>query len=266
MKCSNCGYEIEETFEVCPRCQTQMVVKPAAKRILPALHDKWFLALCLLMSVSCLLGLSGGGVPVIQILLTVFLWLTHSQSHKGIADERHLRCISGTVYAEYVIQYVAAILVGVLGVIFALVFSYLANDPAFMETLASAVVDEEFAYVIDTFAFVLTEVPSVVIAIICIAAGVLVILVNIFILRYIHRFAQSIYKSLEGWELDLVHTNAAMVSLFVLGGFSAVSGLSALFGGELFGLFSNGVSAAVNIIAGLLIRKYFSSDPAEQIN
>ena len=135
MKCPNCGFESERNYPTCSQCQAEIQANPVAQKILRPLKDALFLVICILMSASCLLSLAADNVPLIEILLTVFLWLTYAQSCKGIADAKHLRCISGTVYADYVITYVAAGLVLVLGLIAAAAFGMFLNDPAFLKAL-----------------------------------------------------------------------------------------------------------------------------------
>lgn len=261
MKCTSCGYESNMDYSVCPQCQVPAQPNPAAQKILCALKDSLFTVICILTSVSCLLSFSGGGVPVIEILLTVFLWLTYAQARKGIADAKHLRCVSGTVYANYVIVYVAAGILLVLGVIFSLAFGFLANDPDFLETLLSGVTDGDVASMIQAFAFI----PSGVIMVIFALGAAAVIALNIFSTRYIHRFAQSVYKSIEAGTLALKYPKAAQIWLYIFGGCSAVGCLSSLADGGMTAFVSGAVSSATPIIAGLLIRKYLSDEAAEPI-
>lgn len=255
MKCTNCGFESEVDYPVCPQCQAQAQPNFAAQKILGALKDPLFLIICILMSVSCLLSLSADNLPLIEILITVFLWLAYAQSCKGIADAKHLRCVSGALYANYVINYVVAGLVVVMGVIFAIAFSFIASDPSFLETLQSGFADVDY----DAVAQMLAIIPGGLILFIFILIAAIVIVVNIFSLRYIHRFAKSVYQSIETGELELKHTSATKVWLFIIGGSSAVSCLSA--DGQLSTLASSAASAAICIISGLLIHKYLSEPP-----
>ena len=254
MKCTNCGFESELNYPVCPQCQAQANPNPAAQKVLDALKDPLFLIICILMSISCLLSLSAGSVPLIEILITVFLWLVYAQSRKEIADAKHLRCVSGAVYANYVITYVTAGLVVILGVLFTVAFGIIAGDPSFLETLLSGVASVDYATVAQVLAFI----PAGLILFVFILIAAIIIVINIFSLRYIHRFAKSVYQSIETGVLELKHTAATKVWLFIIGGFSAVSCLSA--DGQLSSLVSNAASAAICIISGLLIHKYLSDD------
>ena len=90
---------LEAEITQCPNFESEeQIVAPVqtvADRVLPALKDGIFLAICILMSASCLISLSMDSIPLINILATVFLWLTYAQSRKDIVDAKHLRCVSG---------------------------------------------------------------------------------------------------------------------------------------------------------------------------
>lgn len=259
MKCANCGYESEQDFSFCPGCgaETQQN-NPAAEKILSALKDSLFLVLCILMSASCILTISADGLPLIDILITVFMWLAYAQSRKDIADAKHLRSVSGAVFAHYVIVYVVAGLCLLVGVIFALVFGSLANDPSFMDTLLSGFITsaEDYAMFAQLFASLSGGVVMTVFAFVC----VLLVVFNIFSLRYIHGFAQSVYQSVESGNLVLKYKNATRNWLFVLGVINGLSSLTSF--GE--GLYTAGlasvVSCAIMIIAGVMINKHFSNE------
>lgn len=258
MKCPNCGFENELGSSTCPQCQAEIQPNPAAQKILGALKDALFLVICILMSASCLLSLSADNVPLIEILLTVFLWLTYAQGCKGNADAKHLRCISGAVYANYVITYVAAGLVLVLGLIFAAAFGMFLKDPAFLETLK---LELNIGNYTDISPLPATFPSGLIIFLSVLAAGIIVV-INIFSLRYIHRFAQSVYRSIEAGVLALKHAAAAKVLMFIYAGFSAVSCLTNLTTNQTQLFLSDAADAATCIIAGLLIHKYFSDEPA----
>ncbi len=263
MKCENCGYENEQGYSFCPNCgaeaQPQTLSRPsAADRLLCVLKDNLFLVICILMSASCILSLSVDSVPLINILITVFLWLTYAQSRKGIADAKHLRCVSGAVYAQYVITYVLAGLMLLVGAIFALAFGFLANDPDFLDTLLSGFVDTTEYYAMIAQGLASVSGGLILFAFALIAA--IMVVINIFSLRYIHRFAKSVYQSIEAGALALKHTKATQICLYIIGGLSAASALSGFATNQLLAALNSATSAAITIIAGLLIRKYLSSE------
>lgn len=264
MKCSKCGLETEQNNVFCPQCGERLIIEEAqagtfAFKILPALRDPLFLVVCILLSVTCLMSLTAGSVPLIDILITVFLWLTYAQANKDIADANHLRCVSGAVYAQYVISYVVAVLVLVVGVIVSVALGAMGGSMAGVwdEVLGELAQEEAFALVMA----ILPSVSGAVIIALCALVTVAVIVFNIFTMRYLHRFAKSVYRSIEQGTGALEHVNAAKIVLFILGGFAIVSGLSSLVDGQFAGFLSNAASGGCSIIAGLLVRKYL--DPKE---
>lgn len=258
MKCSNCGFESEQSYPVCPQCQMETQPNPAAQKILSVLKDPLFLVICILMSVVSGLPLMSGRLEVIDILITVFLWLVYAQSRKGIADVKHLRCVSGTVYADYVITYVAAGLVLVLGMIFTVAFGVIASTPAFFETLLSGYTDTNYA----ALAQAIASISSGVILFAFLLAAAIIVVLNIFSTRYFHRFAKSVYQSIGSGTLDLKHTTATKIWLFIFGGLAGLSCLSSLAGGQLLPMLSSGAGSAASIFAGILIHKYLSDESA----
>lgn len=258
MKCANCGYENEQDYASCPSCGAAVSSSPAAGKILCALRDPLFLVVCILLSAACLLSLTVGDVPLINILITVFLWLTYAQSRKGVADAHHLRSVSGALYAQYIIYYVAAGLVLVVGLICAVAFGVLgASMESFVSALLTAAAGEG-SYI--PLAGMLSSVSSFVILITCVIVSAIMVVVNIFTTRYLHGFARSVYMSVESGSLALKHVTAAKVLLFIYGGSSALGCLSSLGGGDLMGFLSGGAGGACAIIAGLLIRKYLTAE------
>lgn len=248
------SFEPQKEYAPCPEEEIITPVQTVADKVLPALKDSLFLVICILMSVACLTSLSLGNLPVIEILATVFLWLTYAQASKNIVDTKHLRCISGTVYAQYVITYVVAGLLFVFGIIIAVVFSFVLQDPELANSIQSA-----FYELNDTAAILsgllLAGSGILVMVVFAILAG-LAILVNIFMIRYIHWFIKSVYKSVDAGILDLKYVTAAKVCLFIISGCSGISALSAL--PSMTAVLYNAATCATCILAGLLIRKYFS--------
>lgn len=261
MKCYQCGYESEQDFTYCPGCG---FAAPTARNIAPvtslnpivqALKEPLFLVLCILMSASCLLSLAAGSLPLLNILITIFLWLTYSQVKKDELDAKHLRCVSGTIYAQYVIAYVSAALVAICGLIFSLAFGVLAGDPEHLESLLSSFMelDEEMLSVLP----IITSISGTVIAVIFIIIAAVMILLNIFSLRYIHRFAKSVYQSIESGRLELKHTLGAKVWLSIFAGFALIKLLSSL-DGELLPLLASIANTGCALIPVILIRKHLS--------
>lgn len=259
MKCSKCGYETAQNNVFCPLCGERLVHEEApvgdfTAQILPALRDRLFLVVCILLSASCLMSLAAGSVPLINILITVFLWLTYAQAQKGIADASHLRCVSGALYAQYVISYVVAGLVLVVGVLLSVTINAISGSMAGIwdEALGELAQEEAFAILMA----ILPSASGAVITILCALIAICVMVFNIFTMRYLHRLAKSVYRSIEKGTYAVEYIKAAKIVLFILGGLAAVNGLSSLADHQFGSFISNASSGACSIIAGLLVRKY----------
>lgn len=262
MKCNECGYESEQGFSYCPSCgagpQPAMVSQNvAAMTVLAALKDNLFLVLCILMSASCILSLAADSLPLISILTTVFLWLVYAQSRKDIADAKQLRNVSGTIYAQYVLNNVLAVILLVVGVIFALAFGILAENPDFTDYMGYIMEIDEDSLAI---AEILTAVSGGIIMVIFAIAAIVIAVINIFSIRYIHRFAKSVYQSIQTGVLELKHVGATRGWLIAFAVCSGISALSSLAVDGLAASLSSAIGCAICIIAVMLINKYLVSE------
>jgi len=257
MKCYQCGYESEQDFTYCPGCGYAAPVPvsqaPDINPILRVLKDPLFLVLCILMSVSCIMTLATDSLPLIHILITVFLWLTYADARKDIADGKHLRCVSGAVFAQYVIVYVLSGLLVLVGLIFAVAFNAIASDPAFLETLLGGFVDmgDELTSILPIF----SSISGGIIAVAFIIVAAIMVLINAFMMRSLHRFAQSVYQSLENNTFALSHIGAAKAWLIVLTVLSGIGVLGSL--GDLTSMVAAASSFCTTLLPVLLINKYF---------
>ena len=142
MKCTNCGFESISDFKFCENCGAPAPVLETAEpqgaenRLLSVLKDKLFFVICILFSVSAATAIVNGGIPVFNILFTVFFWLVYSQAQKGIVSAKHLRCISGTVYANYVVVNVVSIILIVCGVIIAFAIGLLSGSTDLVDSFS----------------------------------------------------------------------------------------------------------------------------------
>ena len=206
MKCNKCGFEAAQGNTFCPQCGEQMAHNVAphgtfTTQILAALKDPLFLVVCILMSVSCLMSLSAGSVPLINILITVFLWLTYAQSRNDIVDAKHLRCVSGALYAQYVISYVVAGLMLVMGVLFAVGFGIISGSAGnFWDMVLGELAQDESVLLLLEL---LPSISATIIIIACAIVSAIVVVVNVFITRYLHRQLYS--RICQGSEDHSVH-------------------------------------------------------------
>lgn len=267
MKCAHCGYEQPNPFVYCPACgkaiaqdeivSAQAVQTAASQSVLKMLQNKLFLAICILVSASTVLSLSSDGLPLLSILMSVFLWLTFAQSRSGIANPQHMRCISGTIYAEYVIAWVASILLAVCGGIFALASGFISGNQAIKDQLMLELPElmGDSAFIIEWL--VVSGMGILAFLILALAVGSA--LINIFGLRSVHRFARSVYRSVLSGDLRLEKQQAAKSWAIVFGVFSAISALTNL--SNVTAALSEGCIAAAWFIGSHLIRQLSDSAP-----
>ena len=264
MKCSNCGFEAAQDSLFCPQCGARMTQVEAprgtfADRILPALKDPLFLVVCILQSVACVFSLAYGTIPLIGILFTVFLWLAYAQAHKNIADANHLRCVSGTLYAQYILEYVSAGLLLVVGVILAIAFTVAGSSISYLwGAVMDALAVQLGAY--NSILALLSTVSGSVFFFICAFFATLKVVFNLFTLRYLHRFTKAVYQGIEQDASEIQHVTTAKIVLFILGGLTLVSSLSGLIGNQLNDFFSSAASGSCAIIAGLLVHKHLKPE------
>lgn len=261
MKCYNCGFESPDGFAYCPKCGAAAVSEPqwaapmqaqrpsqAIERITMVLKDSLFLALCILFTVGTVVPLINRNFSVISILLTIFLWLVYAKSQKDIVAKDHLRNISGTVFAMYVVYYVGAGALALGGLCF-IIFGSSGN----------AILSEILLYM-DVDVYGMAGFMSVFMSVIGFAfiiAAVAVALVNFFGIKSIHRFAQSVYKGLDDDTVQPIKAGTASAWLMVFGIFTGINAASALFNGNLVAFIASGASCAADIIAFMLVKKYF---------
>jgi len=144
MKCQNCQFESEGRFDYCPNCGQptananaqpveKVSINPTADIVLSALKDSAFLIICILMSVATGLQFVVSEFSVINILITIFLWLTYASAQKGFADEKHLQAISGSVYAQYILTNVLSIISIVFGALIGIVMPVVLSNAEIIE-------------------------------------------------------------------------------------------------------------------------------------
>lgn len=269
MKCNNCGFESEKDFEYCMNCGAAanksavpveaVSLNPVADKVMNALKDNLFLVLCILVSASCVLSIAAGNLPLINILITVFLWLTYADAQKGFANEKHLRNISGTVYASYVITNVACGILIACGVLLGAIVGLFANTPEFISELEAALSE----YDLSEFGINMADIPQgfglimgLIIAFVFIAVAVIVLIFNILGMKKIHRFAKSVYQGIMYQNPNFENPRATKNWLLFFGICSAISAVSSLTGGSFTAALSTGCAAASEIIAYILIDKH----------
>lgn len=264
MKCINCSYENQQNFDYCPMCgaaqQQFITINPAADKILYALKDNMFLAICILLTISCGMSIISGGLPLINILATIFLWIVLSKSRDNIADANSLRNVSGTIFANYILNYVLFGLIFVIGIIIGLVFSLANNIPQLLNEISAEFYMGDYNYILNNSYIDIAEPIIAILGWVIMAVfafvSIIGIVINALSMRKIHLFAKSVYKGVQTGYLDLKYANSAKNWLFVFGILSAISAASSLFDWNIIASLATGCIAVAEIIAGILIKKY----------
>lgn len=259
MRCTNCGYESEENFAFCQRCGAaapEVAPKnPAADRVFACLKDGLFLAVCILLTCSAALQILAGGLPVIPILAAIFTWLAYADAQKGMVNVKHLRRISGTTYAQYIIGNVGGVLFIVCGAIIVLIGAFM-NELDTETIINLQMVIEEYLYEYipeEALSFVF-----IIAGILMIVCGIATLVFNILAIRKIHRFIKSIY-------LEVKHGNTDFKLRSVKGWFityAAFLGVSMTiyFPEDFLLLASTGCITAMLILSTVLVYKYFTKE------
>ncbi len=258
MKCYKCGVEIGQEFEVCPVCGTKVVpaTSPAANKVLTVLRDKLFLAICILLSISCgATVLNGDGFPITAILAMIFLWITYSKGREGIVNVRSMRNVSGVVYAEYIITNVVAVIFAVLGILMGVLVSLVGTSKELMTAYMQGFDLNLYGSPID-----ITEAIAVgmgwLVAGLFIFIGAIILIINIFAWKKLHGFVKSVYVGVQtGGATPVINAKIARTWLWVFGIFSAVGALGSLF--DFLALVSSGCSATAYILGAILVDRYF---------
>lgn len=273
MKCSYCGFESARDYQYCPQCGTVIEKKdqefspppqpeftyeaPTPQpehKIATALKDKLFLTVCVLVSVCCGLSVLSGGLPIIRIFLTVYMWVAYTQTKNNTLNPNHIRNISGTVYASYILNNILGVFTIIGGICFSFLITFITSNKEMLdmfyeelETIGGSEVVSMFSQYIINFAGLI----GVAIAVI----GIIMLVINFIGRKAIHKFVKSIYLNMGMPTEQIQNISKAHVWLIVFGILNAIFALSS----ENSMLLLSEISfAAALIITAILVKKYFS--------
>lgn len=293
MKCQYCGYEENSIFFYCPNCgQPAQVpnqntgynpnVNPAPNyaqpdyepstpnytqtpydgycptpRILGLIKDNMFLALCILMTITTAFSIISNNIDVLGVLFTIFLWLTYADGRKNQVNPEHIKGVSGTLFASYIIQYIGAALFAVLGIASIALSSvsnlFDAEDLEEIFTYAGINLDQLYSQ----FSFEdLIAVLMVVMGVVAIVASVLMFVFNILGIRKIHALVKSVYQSGENGVENFAYAKTASAWIIALLVLQVLSLLGSIRGLTFPGLIAHGTGIATLVITNILINKY----------
>lgn len=256
MKCMNCGYDNAENAGVCQGCGSILAVEQHSlpKRMLELLNDNIFMILCILYSVSIGFSFVSESFSVVRILMLIFLWMVFSKSKNGAIPSNSVSYISGTIFASYVIRLVLCCIVGLCGLLLA-ILTFAVDTTRLWNMIDHGIrsfIGADFGLFTELAKFYLLLISAALILF-----AVIGLCLNVFGWRTIHRFVQSIYKSLERGQINLVRCDAAQTWMMVFGILYAISAVIFLKNGSIASFFDNGCLSAVFIMGRVLVRKYF---------
>ena len=205
-----------------------------------------------MLNCSAALQILAGGVTVITILAAIFTWLAYSDAKKGMVNVKHLRRISGTTYAQYILGNVGGVLFIACGIIMAVGINM--ADGAPLLTLQEAL--NTFSEIAITAEAVYLSV--LIIGIVFIVFGIAWLIINLLSMKKIHRFVKSVYlgvtngntdfklRSVKGWLITYAVFSVIAMSTFAIENLLQSAAM--------------GCTAAVFILSAILVDKYFTKE------
>ncbi len=292
MKCQNCGFVAAQEVSFCPNCGAKVESAPApapdptpvasatplnplADRVLLACKDTLYLVMCVLVSAEALLGIMAADPPIIEIILAVFMWLIYADANKNEVNVSRFRCLSGAVYASYVVNNVLLIIgfvAGIVGMIFTAIQNYFVKD--FIRNLIFELIKEfggefdlnglyGFKQEIDVFSGISQSILTIIMVVILFVVFITLIIslaINIFGYRKFHKLAKSVYKGIEsGTPIKAKLVKAVYVWLWVYAILEGVSALSAI-SGNITALLVAGCPTAICILSAVLVKKHLMTN------
>lgn len=256
MKCNFCGHEAEENFAFCPICGKSAAdlpepgAVPSSSPITAMMKDTLFLVICILMSVSTVFGYIGRSLPIIGTFATIFLWIGYVRmATNGVPDVKAMKWLSGTIFAEYIVNWVIVGLIVFVGLFSSAALGYVSNNywmfEGYFDDMSEIVFDIISATAGIVFVFMLF-----------IAAIVAVF--NIFSTRSFHKLAKSMYESVESGTLELKLLGRARAWMMAIGVLSGIGALMMIRSGGAVAFFNIGCSAAAYIVAYVLLNRYLN--------
>ena len=197
--------------------------------------------------------------PLLLILFTIFLWLIYAKAAKNTVDIKNMRCVSGTIFASYVITWVLIGLLGFATVIGAIITLAIGSTAEFENTINQILSEYDFS--VNGFEsllalttgsiMIIAVVAFIIFLVICIIAAI----VNIFGMRSLHKFAKSLYISAQIDNFCIEKLNAAKSWLLVFGICNCITALPCLDDFKAF--LASGCLGVAYILAYILIKKHF---------
>ncbi|MBQ0125821.1 MAG: hypothetical protein KBS59_05795 [Clostridiales bacterium] len=236
--------EINESTEIVPEtAQSTETKTEKTSKFIEMFKSPLFLAICILLTVSAAFSLWNGSFDILLVLMTVGVWLSYGKSKKGQSPFPGMNIASGVLKAEYIITWVACVMLFVAGLIF--VIATAAVDVAFGDIFAEIEselsvfgigseiemlkeeLDEILAIVGLSYAAIV-DILLIIIAIGMVFGAMIAVLLNVFCVNKLHIFAKSLCDNEKDGFSEIKKISAAKNWCLALG---IIVGISALVSG-----------------------------------
>lgn len=232
----------------------------------PAFSDTLFLVMCILLSASTLfsvLSVLGGGtftLPVINILFIIALWLVFASAKNEGAplSSSGLKLASGTTTAVFVIYWV---IVGfcALGAIAFLALSAGSTSAYIGKIIAQSIFDyTDIILPFETGVF--ASVMFIILAVIFLIGAAVMILINLFFVRNLKKFIQSVRTSADTGVMDIQKASTVskwLIVIAVFSGISTLSGFAVFDGSSVLICLASCCETALAIVACIWVKRHF---------
>ena len=261
MKCPHCDFERNEAFKFCPKCgktldqAEQPIPECLTPRALEFIKNDSFFVFCILLTVAVGSSLLSGGFNVLILLITIFSWLLYADARKGVVEHSHIKVISGSVYALYIITNILAVFIAFIGVLYTAIML----GVPFLSGLTTEMLTEELGseLMLSNFYLALFSTVAIFMGGIFIVAALLMFILNVAGRKKIHRFIKLAYKGIENGQENFVGAKSVSTWLIVFAVFEIFSALTYMASAHIFGVVAEGCYAAALIVLSILINKHF---------
>lgn len=260
--CANCGADLRDGdayTDYSPAGTADFnapIMNPVVNLLNSAAKNNMFLSVCILLSVSAVFSIFNGAMPGLFLILhIIFAWLIFAAACKENITFEKIRNVSGTIKAEYIINYVSAGMFAFLGVLVTIILLAFGNNPEVWNEVVAALeteLPENEATTILAFLAESTEVFVILLFVAFLLLAAIVVLVNVFIFRPMWRFARSLWLSVQQGRFALEKSRKTATVIMVYGIICVIGAFGA---DDVIGVIAQGAQAAAMIVGSVWLKK-----------
>lgn len=238
MKCSKCGVEYDIMYGCCPNCGEVAVpqqvvaevrhdippveevkVNPGQEKLLALLKDKLFLLICIFLTVSCALSITGGAIPVFPTLIAIFMWILYAGARKGVIKQGQIQAIRTTIRVEYILNNVLNIILILTGIATCLVMVVAAGAfEAFIIAITDFLEEElGFPVIISHLSTTMHLLIGGITSLGTTLTGIYGLVVSLLFLRKANNFVKAVQKNVETNNSNYAFALSAKKWIFAYG-------------------------------------------------